>query len=932
MASHLSSNKACWRPLLSVIGGCLCLSAAYAGGEEVLPMTLFPVTPGVSMYGLVGNGWTGTGDVMAPVVGRPLNFTYVDPQIYYHSGPDDYTASVGVGQRWLTDRAGILGAYVFGDYNHLNNGDSFWFVSPGVERLGEVIDMSLNGYIPVSNQRLNNGLVFADQLGNVDNVTFSGHTQYDELMQTFNSTGWGLDGEIGLHLPFRGSKLYFGGYYFAPKDNSKVGGGAVRAEVPLTQYLSAVVSEAYDSEFHNTIKGGLTLWFGGRHTGYRYNGDLATRIVDPIQRNVVATAGGAHTAQPVLSGTAAAGNTVELTNISFFVPASSTPPPGLTGTVPGSVGDGTYENPYQGMTQANVSDGNAQNNRIFYIDSGTYHAAYNPAVNPDFIELNNDLLYGRTDNFKQEASGAARPLIIFDQSGFEVPQGDTNDSFNDLQLAGSGSGAGLFINHDLSTPAGDFLAIPDVNVTVNDLAISQFGDGVDIMNGYSSDINPQPGVGNANVSINNSVITGNTGVGGALLLMSVPFTGAAGGIAGVNFGNQLIISVNETTIANNTLDIANQLAVTGGIGVVNEPSSGSLSLDVRYSSITNNTIPGCGGFCDNTMFATGGIAAINNPYFSFPPANTNNSMIINVANSEISDQRILGSFAHDVGGIAVENSGGDLTLSVSGSQISNNVVSTHSLAAGGIAVTTFNSDPLVVNIAGSTVSGNIGSSTLVSGGVAIADQKSGVATLTVTDSAVLDNSGNSGGNGQAFTNAAGGIAAINLGTSLRINVADSAVSGNTGAEADVTGGIAIGNTSGADLRSTVITVTGSSISNNKLEGITDAGGGIGLKSDSPNATTTLAVSGSTLSNNQGAGIYGYEPNGSIVVTIDKSSVFGNTDGLDMFDGGVITVTNPVYFDGKVNFTGATITFPNVTPSNGDTVVCPLLTGTCYIQP
>ena len=193
---HLSSLKNRRRHLLPLIAGCLYISAVYAGGEEVpVPPTigLFPYVPGVSLYGFGGNGWTATGDVMAPVVGVPQNFTFVDPQIYYHSNPDDYTASVGAGQRWLNNNTtGILGAYVFGDYNHLSDGNGFWFVSPGIERLGQTFDFSLNGYIPVSSQRINNDVLFADQLGNFSEVNFTGHTQYDELVQTFDSTGWGL--------------------------------------------------------------------------------------------------------------------------------------------------------------------------------------------------------------------------------------------------------------------------------------------------------------------------------------------------------------------------------------------------------------------------------------------------------------------------------------------------------------------------------------------------------------------------------------------------------------------------------------------------------------------------------------------------------------------------------------------------------------------
>jgi len=122
-------------------------------------------------------------------------------------------------------------------------------------------------------------------------------------------------------------------------------------------------SEAYDSQYHNTIKGGLTFWFGGRHTLPGWQGDLRERLVDPIQRSLIAVAGGSHTGEPVVHEEQIIQQGVlELSNISFFVPAngellSATDSASASQT---PVGDGTYENPYQDMLQANVNDANTQ--------------------------------------------------------------------------------------------------------------------------------------------------------------------------------------------------------------------------------------------------------------------------------------------------------------------------------------------------------------------------------------------------------------------------------------------------------------------------------------------------------------------------------------------------------------------------------------------
>lgn len=279
---------------------------------------------------------------MVPVVGQPQNFTYVDPQFYYHSNDSEYTASLGAGQRWLTPDAGILGAYVFGDYNHSDDGHQFWFVSPGVERLGQILDFSANVYIPVS---------------------------------------------------------------------------------------------------------------------------------------------------------------------TFFVPNTTTPG--------AAQGNGTFENPYIGVTQDNVNDANVQNNRNFYINSGTYTAIYG-MNDPDYIVLNNDQLFGRTNNFRQSATGSNRPLINFANGGFEVPDGDVYDSFSGLQLKGQlkSGNAGVWIDHASSASKQ--------TVTIDNTSVEFFGDGVDLLNNADS---------TTSLTINNSLISNNSGGGELLSTLN-----EMGGLAVANTG------------------------------------------------------------------------------------------------------------------------------------------------------------------------------------------------------------------------------------------------------------------------------------------------------------------------------------------------------------------------------------------------------------
>ncbi len=347
---------------------------------------------------------------MAPVFGLPLNFTYINPQINY-SGSNEYSGNLGIGQRWLKGDS-IWGAYVFGDYNHSADNQNFWFVSPGVERLGHTWDFSANGYIPVTKTLFNTGTKFADETGDSSQIHFSGHDQYDELVNTFESTGWGADAQVSAHLPWRKITLSAGGYFFAPENSHEIIGATLGAQIPINNYLSVTLSEAYDSDAHNTLKAGLSLSLGGRHSGSNVTGDLRQRMMDPIQRQLIRVKGSAHTGEPVSIGVEDLGKTaIEMSNISFFVPGSANPGENVSG-------DGTYENPYQGFSQNTVNNANQQNNRNFYLNSGVYNPEY--ATGGTEIILNNDQIYGRQNNFSQSAEGDNRPEVNFSQSGLAV--------------------------------------------------------------------------------------------------------------------------------------------------------------------------------------------------------------------------------------------------------------------------------------------------------------------------------------------------------------------------------------------------------------------------------------------------------------------------------------------------------------------------------
>ncbi len=385
---------------------------------ETSPAILFPAYPGVTLTGLFGDVSSVSADSLIPITGHPdRSLFYLNPQGIFHS-TDKYSASLGGGYRLLQDRWGILGGSLFTDYNQ-SSSHSFWFLSPGLERLGDRFDFSVNGYFPISRQRINTGQVFADEIGDTNSVTFSGHDQLDQLVDLFESTGPGADFTVGVRLPYlkNNTKLYLGTYYFAPKNNDSILGGAVRLEVPVNRFLSLQGSEAYDGVMHNTVKVGLSIALGGRSSGYG-DTDLKDRLVDPLQRHLAATAGGSATAEPVLTGAQYTGQYgIERSNIWFF-------------TAGGGGDSCTADSPCQLSQDAINSIDSTNPNANLYVETGQYTLPNSAGT----LTLNEgQSLYGRADGFTAAANGNALPTLF----GSLELKGD--NTVEHLQLFNDGS-------------------------------------------------------------------------------------------------------------------------------------------------------------------------------------------------------------------------------------------------------------------------------------------------------------------------------------------------------------------------------------------------------------------------------------------------------------------------------------------------------------
>ncbi len=445
-------------------------SLTQAGGPEIIPVQatagFFPLAPGLTLGGYVGNGSIGWGDALFPIYGSPNRFFLADVRGQYHTG-DHYGASGGLGYRWLTEKMGILGGYVFGDYNPgRDSSNPFWFVSPGIEWLGSTLDFSANLYVPVSSQRQNTGIEWTDA-SIFNNKFFFGHTEFSQHDRLFVSTGLGGDAELGYRIPFYyAPEIFVGGYYFSPKDNKSVSGATVRVEMPLGSRVALTLSEAYDSRSHSIFRAGLNFSMGARYTKWDTQNDLAARMLDPIHRNLIAVAGSVvGPNQPIVEGVEENSVTVvEQDDIWFFDAENGIPFDPALGNA-----NCTFNHPCAGesFNQKNVNTiDNLDSDASFFFTPGVYNLNNQEPESEksqSLVELSKNQLainqgqslWGRTPDYFRPANSDFRPLFV---GGFEL---HGENSLNQLNVTGHGTD----LNRGIEAHQANHIRLHDVGVS-----------------------------------------------------------------------------------------------------------------------------------------------------------------------------------------------------------------------------------------------------------------------------------------------------------------------------------------------------------------------------------------------------------------------------------------------------------------------------------
>jgi hypothetical protein len=567
----------------------------------------FPYVPRVSGTGWVSNNQDVLqGDAMAALWGNEQNIVWGDLQ-GKNALDSSWSGDLGLGYRYVYNCERVLGAYLFADDSHaLEGGHHFWDLSPGIESMGQLWDFRINGYFPITNK---NPLVqegFADTFNQYQFVVFSGHNQYDRLVDLYQSIGDGVDGEVG-RLIIPGLTAYLGGYYFAAGSSSSgafinppnVKGIFTRAQYEFGPRVALEVNNTYDNVLHDTILGGVRFTLGGLGNSSQDRSDISSRLLDPIERELATQGQG--TAIPVQNQLQlGSGLLLERSNIWFFEPGGVTNP--RSGTAITSASQCTFEHPCNAndFDQANVTSiGNIAPGANFYLATGLYDQIN--TVTGDSISLTlapNQSIFGRERGFVEPAQGSNRPLL----SGSLVLQQNSADTIDSIQLFNDddNSDPGIKLpgddivevsntligvdnntNPNLIYPVGILINGNNNTLTVNNSVINAFNNtGRTGINGYVGGIfddgTSAATIGNNNINVINSVLTATDDSSatpsspvfalGALLRAADPSPGELGSASGTN-------RVSNSTLLATAISLSTVRDDVGGI--VRDGSNGS---------------------------------------------------------------------------------------------------------------------------------------------------------------------------------------------------------------------------------------------------------------------------------------------------------------------------------------------------------------------
>lgn len=391
--------------LLSCLGlvGQIALAAPVAT-QPLAPSQLnnlqeFKLQPRFSVWGFTGDTTLAEGLFLAPVYGDQTRALYLTAEGNYVKNDSSWLGGAGLGYRQIVNNH-IWGGYALADYvSTPHNG--FTVINPGLEMLGNVWDINVNGYIPLDNKKkLGKAGWAGDAFGDYEYTRPTGHDYYDHYIQQYEEPGRGFDFEVARVIPrFEDAKLHLGFYHFDTSDSGSTNGIEARLTYDLNQYSGIEIEDNYDNTKHNQFLIGVRFTLGDYSKEEKKQYGLASRLMDPIENDhVVLNSSGVIPVKKYEDQ----GEKKEFDNVWYFKPKLS----GSQGNLNAVEGDGTAEKPFEGFTPDNFKAidpnlGTINKYPLMYFTKGdyTFDGFDSRGIDYRFHLPNGWGMYGKTDDY-----------------------------------------------------------------------------------------------------------------------------------------------------------------------------------------------------------------------------------------------------------------------------------------------------------------------------------------------------------------------------------------------------------------------------------------------------------------------------------------------------------------------------------------------------
>ncbi|MGB7979140.1 MAG: right-handed parallel beta-helix repeat-containing protein [Chlamydiales bacterium] len=450
-------------------------------------------------------------------------------------------ANAGVGLRYLS-RSRVWGINSYYDYRDTKR-QHYNQVAIGLESLGEVWDVRLNGYLPVGEKR--------SRPWNPKFDHFSGNSMY--LRAKRDSALKGANLEIGAHVDrIKSAPLYFnGGPYYLTGKGVTTWGGALRGAVDLFKgYLRIEANLSYDHFFKWIGQGqiGVNVPFGKREK-MRDRGlpcpsesALYARTEQRVDRNEIIPVGRTHVTEEAIDPSTG--------EPYFFVFVDNT-----------SSSLGTYESPYASLAAAQE---NSSSGDIIYVFPGD---GSSNNMNSGITLQNSQMLLGASTPYSFPTSLGT---ISVPALASTMPVLTNTTASPAITLANNNTVSGLYIANE--TGNGIFGAgIDNFTATQNSFIGGAVGTGAGepiLLNNVSGEI-----------AINDNFFSQLSPLGVTGYAVHIAQTDAQ---CNASFNNDTIISQYNSQEMNG---IFADLSGTGSIGALNITNSSLLTTDDESAGV-----------------------------------------------------------------------------------------------------------------------------------------------------------------------------------------------------------------------------------------------------------------------------------------------------------------------------------------------------------